>query len=45
MWRNILALNYPERKLKNKISGPWPSGFASELEQTPELDLMKTNNY
>jgi len=33
-----LTLHYPGRQLKNKLSGPWPSGYVSELDETPELD-------
>jgi len=40
-----LALNYPGRKLRNIISGPWTNGYASELDETPELDPMTANYY
>jgi len=40
-----LALHYPERKLKNKVSGPWPNGYASEMDVTPELDAERANYY
>jgi len=40
-----LGLHYPERKLKNKFSGPWPTGYASEVDSTPELDPERANYY
>ena len=40
-----LALHYSERKLKNKVSGPWPNGYASEMDVTPELDAKRANYY
>jgi len=40
-----LALHYSERKLKNKVSGPWPNGYASEMDVTPELDAERANYY
>ena len=40
-----LALHHPERKLKNKFSGPWPNRFASEMDVTPELDAERANYY
>jgi len=40
-----LTKNYPGRRLKNNISGPWPSGYVSELDDTPELDPVKANYY
>jgi len=40
-----LALHYHGRSLKNKFSGPWQSGYASELDETPELDAEQANYY
>ena len=40
-----LALHCPERKLKNKFSGPLPNGYASEMDVTPELDAERANYY
>jgi len=42
---NYLATQYPGRKLKNKLSGPWPGDYASELDDSPELDPTKANYY
>ena len=40
-----LIKHYPGRKLKNKLSGPWPTGYASELDESPELDAERANYY
>ena len=40
-----LTTQYSGRKLKNKASGPWPTGYASELDETPELGAEKANYY
>jgi len=39
-----LALHYQGRRLKNKFSGPWQSGYTSELDETPELDAEQANS-
>ena len=40
-----LTLHYPGRKLRNKLAGPWPTGYVSELDESPELDVDKANYY
>jgi len=41
--KQYLVLHYPGRKLKNKLCGPWPSGYTSEMDETPELHAEQAN--
>ena len=37
--------NYSGRKLKKRVSAPWPGDYSSELDGTQELDPGKANYY
>jgi hypothetical protein len=40
-----IAKTYLDQMLRNKIFGPWPTGFIAELEESLELDVDKSNYY
>ena len=40
-----LAKNFDGRKFQKRVSGPWPTDYASELDETPELSPAMANYY
>lgn len=40
-----LREHFPDKKLKSRVSGPWPSGYVIEMDISPELDPDNANYY
>jgi len=45
MIQYLLALHQPGKKLRNRFSGPWLTGYAFELDESPEVDPVEANFY
>ncbi len=44
MIQYLLALHQPGKKLRNRFSGPWPTGYAFEFDESPEVDPVEANS-